>query len=141
MMEEPLLVQLARSQVKKQGSHNVVPPGRPHFVAHIPDPLEFEDMRMRFCDIMLNHIHYRDTNSITHNMRQGIVWDFVIVQVPGAGYVIIEDIKTHHVETLVFESDSIDIEGCKGKPVYFQCNESGVLTDLIPVMAPVKVGW
>jgi len=53
-MAEPLLVQLARSQAKKQSSHNVVPPGRPYFIAHIPDPMEFWDMRKRFYDIMLN---------------------------------------------------------------------------------------
>ena len=66
-------------------------------------------------------------------MRQGIVRDSVLIQAHGAGYAAIEDAQTHHVETLVFESGSVDVEGCKGKPVYFQCNESGVLTDLMPV--------
>lgn len=55
--EEPFLIQLMKQGAKKPGSHNVVPPGRPYFVAHIPDPLEFEDMRMRFYAIMLNLTH------------------------------------------------------------------------------------
>lgn len=70
-------------------------------------------------------------------MRQGIVRDFVIIEVHGAGYAAIEDSRTHLVETLVFESGPIDIEGCKGKQVYFQCNEAGVLIDI--KLAPVKV--
>ena len=77
------------------------------------------------------------------HMRQGIARDFVLIQAHGAGYVAIEDSRTHLVEMLVFESGLVDVEGCKGKPVYFQCNESGVLTDLMPVTVcgPVKGGY
>ena len=61
-MTETLLEQLARESAERErqrsqtdagkSSLNVIPPGRPYFVAHIPDPLEFGDMRKQFYDIM-----------------------------------------------------------------------------------------
>jgi hypothetical protein len=55
----PLLIQLKRESAKKLGP-NVVPPGRPYLVAHIPtNPDEFEQLRLRFYDIM-TELTYRE---------------------------------------------------------------------------------
>lgn len=36
---------------------NVVPPGRPYFVAHMPTPLEFDELKLKYYDIMAELTH------------------------------------------------------------------------------------
>jgi hypothetical protein len=52
-------MELMKESAKKPGP-NVVPPGRPYFVAHIPiHPTEIEHLRLRFYDIMAE-LTYRE---------------------------------------------------------------------------------
>jgi len=42
-----------------RGQLNVVPPGRPYFVAHIPGPCEFEELELKYYDV-IRGLSYRE---------------------------------------------------------------------------------
>jgi len=65
-------------------------------------------------------------------MRQGIVRDFVWSCVSNLGTVAIEDIETHSLEKLLYER-KLNPGKHKGKLVYWESDQSGMLTRLEPV--------
>ena len=73
-------------------------------------------------------------------MRQGIgiIRASVTIKVHGATHVKMENTQTHELETLSCESGALDIKGCMGRLVYFQCDDAGILTDLTLVTVPAK---
>ena len=65
-------------------------------------------------------------------MAKGIVRDFVWLCTGNLGTVCIEDIETHKVDMVPYERKAA-VERHKGKIVYWECNEGGMLSRLEPV--------
>lgn len=65
-------------------------------------------------------------------MRKGILRDFVWSWVSGLGHVAIEDCETHKLEMVLYE-DRPTIEKYKGRVIYWECDEFGMLAKVEPV--------
>ena len=68
-------------------------------------------------------------------MRQGILRDCIGIETAGMGQVAIEDVETHKVELVIYELKRTfkALHRYKGKEVYWECDEVGMLAKVEPV--------
>lgn len=68
-------------------------------------------------------------------MRKGILRDFIGIHTAGMGQLAIEDTETHRIELVIYEFKPTlkALHHYKGKQVYWDLDEFGLLARLEPV--------